>query len=81
MTTEFELHYHCSNGGDGSVGVHFHQSEQEAQKADEEMEDGWGESSAHSVKLKLENDRLYFREYEEVDNKYQWVWKEIQAVK
>lgn len=73
----FELHYHCKNNGDGSVSVEFHESKQAAEKADEEMDEGWGESSASSVKLKVEDGKLYFQTYEDVEGKYQKVWKVV----
>lgn len=64
MTAEiFELHYHCSNGGDGSVSVNFHKTEQDAESADAAQDEGWGESSASSVKLKLEDGKLYYEDY------------------
>ncbi len=74
---EFELHYHVSNGGDGSASVHFHQSKQAATKADEDMEEGWGEPCNGSVKLKVEDGKLFFREFERVNGKYEYVWKPI----
>lgn len=77
---EFKLHYHCSNGGDGSVSVDFHESADKAKQADENMDEGWGESSASDVSLKLVGDTLYFREYEEVNGKYDWVWKIVEKV-
>lgn len=75
---EFALHYHCSNGGDGSVSVHFHPNLEAAEKADEEMDEGWGESSAGTVNLKVENNQLFYREYERVDGKYQYIWKPVE---
>ena len=61
----FELGYYCINGGDGSAGVDFRSSRQDAvdaEEADSEEEyyEGWGEPSASSVRLKIENGILYF---------------------
>jgi hypothetical protein len=77
---EFELHYHLTNNGDGSASARFHQTEEEAEKADEAMDEGWGESSASSVRLKYEDGKIYFREYQRIDGKYQYVWVEIPKV-
>ncbi len=57
---EFELHYSISNNGDGSASTHFHQTEEEAEAADGEGE-GWGEPCNGSVKLKVEDGKLYFQ--------------------
>lgn len=38
----FKLHYHISNNGDGSASVHLHQTQEEADKADEAMDEGVG---------------------------------------
>ena len=67
---EFKLYYNCRNGGDGSVSVDFHNSEAEAEKAEENMDEGWGESSVNSVRLKIEDGKLYFRKY---NGKFVWV--------
>jgi hypothetical protein len=50
----FKLHYHVSNNGDGSASVHFHETAEEAEKADSELEEGWGDSSASYIELKTE---------------------------
>lgn len=73
----FKLHYHVINCGDGSVSVHFHQTEQQAKDADKKMDEGWGESSANYIDLKIENGQIYFKEYvcineEESDYEYKW---------
>lgn len=75
-----KLYYHCSNGGDGSVSVHLHQTEEAADKADEEMEEGWGESSAGSIELKYdaETQKILYKDYELIDGKYQKIWKELE---
>ena len=77
----FKLHYHCSNGGDGSVSVHFHQSAEEAEKADEAMDEGWGESSASYITLKVYRGLLYYRDHEYVDGKQKEVWKPVEKAK
>jgi hypothetical protein len=48
----FKLHYHVSNNGDGSASVHFHETAEEAEKADSELEEGWGDSSARDARWK-----------------------------
>lgn len=74
---EFELPYYISNGGDGSVSLNPCQSLAEAEKADSEMDEGWGESSAGTIKLKVENKTLFYRDFEEFEGKYQYVWKQV----
>jgi len=59
MAKEYRLHYHVSNGGDGSANVHFHTTENEAEKADENQSEGWGESSVGSILLKEENGKIF----------------------
>ncbi len=78
MTKSFKLPFYCSNGGDGSVSVRFCQSLEEAETKDSEMEEGWGESSARSVKIKVEDNKLFYEKFESVDGKYQYVWKEVE---
>jgi hypothetical protein len=79
--TKFRLHYRVQDNGDGSASVHFHPTEEHANQAEEkEIEKGygWGESSVHSVQLKLENNQLFFRDHEEVNGKYQEVWRPVE---
>lgn len=70
----FKLHYHVSNGGDGSANVWFHRSNEEAEKADEDMEEGWGECSARDCVLKIEDGKLFYREYAETPEGYKYLW-------
>lgn len=74
--SEFKLNYYITNNGDGSASVHFTSSEAEAEKADEELEEGWGESCNGDVTVKVENGKLYFRNFQEVKGKYDYVWVE-----
>ncbi len=76
---EFELPYYISNNGDGSASVNFTSTLAEAEKADEELEEGWGECCASTVSLKVEGGKLFMRTFERVDGKYGYVWKEIQG--
>lgn len=65
----FELFYHVSNNGDGSVSVHFHQTMDRATKADDKAQEGegWGEASTGSVVLKVdEQGRISFKALKEV---------------
>ncbi len=77
---EFLLHYHISNNGDGSASVHFHSSEDEAKAADEKLEEGWGECCAGEVKIKLENNQVFYRDYQEVGGHYTWVWLPLEKI-
>jgi acylphosphatase len=74
---EFTLPYYISNNGDGSASVHFTSTEAEADKADEELEEGWGEPCSSTIKIKVENDKLYFRDFQRVNGKYDYVWIEV----
>lgn len=80
---KFRLYYHISNNGDGSASACFHKTEQEAKKADEEMEEGWGESSASHVDLELVDGKLYFYNYEYngKKGKYEYVKIPVREVK
>lgn len=79
-----ELHYCCTNGGDGSVAVHFFKTEKEAEEYEENEEqlsgEGWGESSVGSIKLSIDSNghianQTYFdchpewREEDELEDK------------
>lgn len=77
----FNLPYYCSNGGDGSVSVHCMPTLQEAEAADEAQSEGWGESSAGRIQLKVEDGDLYFRQLQYVDTgkkgRYEYVWVRV----
>lgn len=75
MIKQYKLPYHCTDNGDGSASVQFHKTIEEAEKADEEMEDGWGESSADYVELKIEGGKLLARIQ---DENYKTIWVELQ---
>lgn len=60
-TFYFELPYWVANCGDGSVSVNFEQFLEDAERKDEEMDEGWGESSASTVSLKVENNQLFLK--------------------
>ncbi len=83
MEKNFEIHYHVNNQGDGSVAVRLHQTKEEAEKADEKQSEGWGESSADSIRIKMKDGKLYFQgQLEEVGKgKWEYAWHEIKKVK
>ena len=64
---EFKLPYWVSNGGDGSANVDFASSLAEAEKLDADQSEGWGESSAGTIKLKVTDGKLFFWGYPEDD--------------
>lgn len=75
---EFALPYFVRNGGDGSAIVEFTPTLEAADKADSEMDEGWGESSAGTVKLKVEGDKLFYRDFQQNDHgNYEYVWIEV----
>lgn len=67
----FELFYHISNQGDGSAAVYFHKTNKEAEKADEKMDEGWGEPCNGSLSLRLVEGKLY---YEDSDDDCKTIW-------
>ena len=82
MAQVFQVHFRCNNQGDGSVRVDFHQNKEVVEQIEEnenETGEGWAESSVDTLKLKMEDGKLYFRVYEEVGGKYGWVWKEAEV--
>ena len=70
----FKLHYHVRNNGDGSVSVQFHPNEKAARDAEDAMDEGWGESCADFVHLKVEDGRLFYESHDYVNNVFQKVW-------
>jgi hypothetical protein len=83
---KFKLHYHVSNNGDGSASVHLHESAEEAEKADENEEEGWGESSASYVDLKVEihngKPEVFYRtlEWDAKKKKHHEIWHKLEKV-
>lgn len=69
---KFRLNYAVMNG---SAIVNFYPTQEEAQKADEEQAEGWGEPSASYVELEMVNGTLCYRslEYSEEKKKYERV--------
>lgn len=66
-----KLYYHCESDGCGSVLVHFHVTEKEANDAEEkDYEDsgeGWGDSSVGEVELKVVDGKIFICERGEFD--------------
>lgn len=79
MTKEVELYYHISGNGDGSASLELHKTKKQAEKADEEQHEwgGFAESTVSSIKLKIENNKIYRQEFTEVKGKWQYIWIEI----
>lgn len=73
----FLLPYHVSNGGDGSANVEFHATLDEAVAQDEAELEGWGEPSADTIALKVEDGKLFFQDWKDIDGKFQPVWVEV----
>lgn len=73
---EFKLPYYVRDNGDGSASVEFTASEAEADN-NPDAEEGWGESTSGNVHIKVENDKLYVRNFEKVNRKYEYVWVEV----
>lgn len=79
----FKLHYWVQNGGDGSANVQFAESEESAEEADNEQNesgDGWGESSASSVTLDIQNGKIVRKDLVWDGQKHNTVWVPLEEV-
>lgn len=76
----FKLHYNCENCGDGSAAVRFHETEEQAERADENQSEGWGESSASSVVLDIKDGKIVRREqvWNPKAKKHSTIWKPLE---
>lgn len=74
---EFVLPFHITNNGDGSASVKLHPTLAEAEKAEEEMSKGWGESCAGTLRIKVEGKKLYYHNTHWAGNKYVSKWIEV----
>ncbi len=72
-----KLHYHVSNGGDGSANVEFHATAEEAKRADESQLEGWGESSAGSIDLEVRDGKIYFSKCDWSVKPFRKIWIEL----
>lgn len=52
------VHYAISNNGDGSASVHFFKTLEEAEKYEENMDEGWGESCVSSEELHFDKNGI-----------------------
>lgn len=76
------LHYTIQNNGDGSASVRLHPSEEAAEEADkyeEEHGEGFAESTASYIHLKIEENKVFYSSFEKIGGKYQSVWVEIKS--
>jgi hypothetical protein len=76
MSIEFELTYRVRDNGDGSASVLFYKEESEAQKSEEDDDQPFCESIG-SLTLKVKDNKLFFRDFEEINGVYQYVWKPV----
>lgn len=78
----FRLWYHVENGGDGSANTRFHLSEANAEKADEEQCEGWGESSVGSVDIVVRNGKAFMRKgkWNKDKKKYDYILLALEEV-
>lgn len=74
----FRLPYYVENGGDGSANVRFYRTLVEAERAEAAEDEGWGEPSANVLTVKIENGKLFFRDYRVVGKKDQLVWVQVE---
>jgi len=78
----FRLHYHLQNNGDGSASARFHETAEQAEKADEELEEGWGECCASYIELKVEKGQIFYKEneWDSKNKKFNEVWHPLEKV-
>ena len=74
----FELHFDISNNGDGSASIRMHPTKEAAEKA-AENEEGWGEPLNDSIKLKLEDGKIFYEDHDE--ETYKPIWIPLQETK
>lgn len=77
----FKLHYHVQNCGDGSVNVCLHNSKKDAEAADEGQYDRWGESSAGTVQLAIQDGKIVRKTVEVNDGKVETIWVPLEETK
>lgn len=77
----FKLHYWVKSGGDGSAIVKFAASHDEAEEKDEAQEEGWGESSASSVTLEVQNGKIVRKELVWDGIRHNTTWVPLEEVK
>ena len=77
----FKLHYWVKSGGDGSAIVRFAESHEKAEEADDAQEEGWGESSASSVTLAIQDGRIVRQERKWNGVTHDTVWVPLEEVK
>lgn len=75
----FKLPYWVMNGGDGSANVRFCSTLANAEEKCEKQSEGWGESSAGTIDLKVEDGKLFFliERYDEKKKKLVDIWVEV----
>lgn len=78
----FRLHYYVQNNGDGSASVKFQATEQDAEAGDEGQSEGWGESSASSLRLDIQDGVIVRWEmvYDSETKKYNGVWVPLEKM-
>lgn len=64
---KIKVPYHISNGGDGSASIELHPTREAADKADEEMEECWGEQCSGTLEIEIEDGKVFYQSYEPVD--------------
>lgn len=70
----FKLNFYVQSGGDGSANVKFTSTAEEAEQADENQSEPWGDPSADSLTLKVENNEIFYRKLEWTGKKHKEVW-------
>lgn len=76
---EFKLPFWVRNQGDGSVGVIPAKTLLIAETNDSVQDEGWGESSADIIKLKVEDGKLFYYGYlDDDDESYERGWVQVE---
>lgn len=73
--SKFRIYYHIENDGAGAANVNLHQTQEAAERADEELEEGWGEPCWGYIELETDGTTL---KYSDFDDTYKRVMLDAQ---
>lgn len=68
---KFKLPYYISNGGDGSASLNLYPRLVEAEVAEQDEDEPFGDRTADTIDLMVEDGKLFYRDW--VDGSFQWV--------
>lgn len=74
---EFKLPYYVRDLGDGSVKVEFCPTVSMAKILEDTDSQPFAEGSVNIIKLKVEDNQLFFRQLCRGEDGYEWVWTKV----